>query len=145
MMRPKYWLPAAAAVLVAGCAGAPHRVSSNALIGALPLAPASLNAKCGGTDRVSVTPCPIRFAQRRHGTVLALVRGPDVVQAVLFKNNCSTGAQRTCLLEQESPVEWSVKPGPNCGTANLVFYGYDGPLFIGNGYLKVVNEWCPNL
>jgi len=142
-MRRKYWLFVVAAVLVAGCSGAPRGVSSNALTGALPLAPASLHPKCGGTNGVSVTPCPLRLVKGRHGGVHATVRGLDVFQAVLFDNDCTTKSGRICLLDQESPLVWLVKPGPNCGTADLVFGAYDGNVFIGNGYLRVVNDRCP--
>lgn len=146
-MRLKYAVLILTGSLLAGCAGSGGTLNPNSTNAAnlhVSNLQAAIARQCGGTNGVSVTPCPVRFTKAHHASVETFVKGPGrIVTSLVLFSNCFVNGQQYCILKQVGPLEWVVKPGSACGAANAVFGAYDGPFLTGYGYLKILNSWCP--
>jgi len=99
---------------------------------------------CGGTHKVRVRPCPVIL--KNPSGIDVTVSGPGVTDSNVSENGCIN----ICSATQISHTKWLVTPGEGtkdeCGIGELTFYAYTGKYpyqFLGYGYLKVENKYCP--
>jgi hypothetical protein len=109
------------------------------------------NKKCGGTNGVSVSPCPLIISKKSKGLAWFNVEGNGVVTSYLAgyqqEGNCySKDGAEICSVQNlaSPPTYWGATSGPHCGKAKqLTFYAYGVSGFIGYGYLRIINKYCP--
>jgi hypothetical protein len=106
--------------------------------------------RCGGTNGVSISPCPLVLPKKTKGYAVFFVTGPGVINTYL--NNDTEGfcynkeGGEVCYLENlgSPPNYWQASSGTVCGKAKPVTFsafGVNG--LIGYAYLKVINKYCP--
>jgi hypothetical protein len=111
---------------------------------------APLIKRCGGTNGVSVSPCPLVVTKKTRGYAWFNVIGSGVVLSDLkgyqLKGFCyNRKGGEICSVQNlaSPPTYWQASSGPHCGTAKpLKFYAYGTHGFIGYGYLEVINRDC---
>ncbi len=107
--------------------------------------------KCGGTHGVSVSPCPVVLSKKTRGYAVFFVNGRGVINVYLrgyqLEGNCySKSGGEICSVENlgSPPNYWQAASGTDCGRAKtLKFYAYGVSGFIGVGYLRIINRYCP--
>jgi|SRR5579862_1278721 len=107
--------------------------------------------KCGGTNGVSVSPCPLVIKKKSEGFTWFNITGAGVATSYLgsyqMSGTCyNKKGAAICTVQNlaSPPTYWQANSGPNCGKARpLTFYAYGGSGFIGYGYLTIINKYCP--
>jgi hypothetical protein len=107
--------------------------------------------RCGGTNGVSVSPCPLVISKKSGGYAWFNVTGPGVATSYLenyqpegYCYNKKGG--EICYVQNlaSPPTYWQASSGQDCGKAKpLKFYAYGGSGFVGYAYLTVINRYCP--
>lgn len=100
------------------------------------LEPEKKLAACGGTNGVSVSPCPVTLTKHAQSGVVVTVSGPGVTSSAMKKNHCGGGRMAVCYfarLRGSDHTQWLVTPRHKCGTVTneLVGLGNNGSITIG--------------
>jgi hypothetical protein len=106
--------------------------------------------RCGGTNGVSVSPCPLIISKKSGGFAWFNVKGPNVGASYLrnyqYQGYCynKKGAE-LCYVQNlaSPPTYWQASSGSDCGKAKpLEFLAFGSDGFVGYGYLTVINRDC---
>jgi hypothetical protein len=135
--------------LLAGCAASSQQASQSGSaivpfthqVSLSSIAPDKLF--CGGTNGVSVTPCPVKLTRKTRKTgVLVTVSGPGVTEAGIYYDACDEMCRYYTV--GSNGIQWLIVSGSECGKARMGFNAVTTrgqP--VGDGYLEVINKYCP--
>ncbi len=100
---------------------------------------------CGGTDGVTVTPCPVHLTKHTRSGVLVTVGGPGVVGSSLGNlSGCFSGHKcYNAKREGGSQTQWRITSGRSCGAADVEFDAMNASgQQVGYFFLKISNKYC---
>jgi hypothetical protein len=114
------------------------------------IAPVKLPRGCGGTNGVTVTPCPITLtSENGNSGILVIVSAPGIALSYDYIGCQGKGGGHFCSVAPYPgggpTTHWTVCSGNKRGKGDVVFeaYGPNPSQLIGYGSLRVINKYAP--